>query len=220
MAHLIDLRKKQKEALGRLEALAKRSDYSVWPEEKVRVYPKLKNKIKADVTSSVSIPRSEISQQIPKSPKISWQAPSFYYNPQKKYLSLAVVVLVAAGGGFLFFQKDTLTAIFLMLTSLMFVLYANKKPTISDIIIDNSGIIVGGVSYYYRDLKSFWIDYNPGFGGTKELSLESRSWYVPYIKVSIENRDPIEIRSLMINFLPEKEHEASIVDLIAKRIGL
>ena len=153
-----------------------------------------------------------------KNPKISWEAPSFYYNPQKKYLSMVIVGLIAAGVGLLVFQKDALSAIFLMLTSLMFVLYANKKPTISSIMVDDVGVSVADTRYFYRDLKSFWIDYNPG--GSKELSIESRKWYLPYIKVSIEDNDPLEIRSLMISFLPEKEHENSLVDLIARRIGL
>ena len=131
---------------------------------------------------------------------------------------MIIMGLVAAGGGLWIFQKDSLSAIFLMMTSLMFILYANKKPTVSQIIVNDTGVSVADTHYPYRDLKSFWIDYNPG--GNKELSLESKKWYLPYVKVSIAQKDPIEIRSLMLSFIPEKQHEASIADLIARKIGL
>ncbi len=118
----------------------------------------------------------------------------------------------------LFWQKDTLTAIFLVLSSLILILYSNKRPEISRITVDQKGIAIGDTLHYYKDLRSFWLHYDPG--NAKELSLESKKWYLPYVKVSIENNNPLEIRSLMINFLPEKEHEHSLVDIIARKIGL
>ena len=152
------------------------------------------------------------------SPQISWEAPSFYFNPQKKYLSLLVIALAAGGGAMLLWNKDTLTAIFLLLSSLVLVLYSGKRPDVSKIKIDQAGIVIGENLYYYKDLKSFWIHYDPG--NLKELSLESRKWYMPHIKVSIENNNPLTIRSLLVNFLAEKEHEHSLVDIIARKIGL
>ena len=151
-------------------------------------------------------------------PRFSWEAPSFYYNPQKKYLALVVIALMAGAVALLFFDRDMLLAIFLMLSSLVLVLYTNKKPDMSKISVDQTGISINDRVYYYKELKSFWIDYNPH--GPKELSLEARKWYLPHIKVSLEQEDPIELRSLMINFVPERVHEQSLVDFIARKLGL
>lgn len=151
-------------------------------------------------------------------PQISWDAPSFYFNTEKRYLSLVISALALGGGGMLIFQRDTLTAIFLLLSSLVLILYSNKRPEVSRIIVDQSGVTIGDAVHYYRDLKSFWIHYHPG--SIKELSLEFKKWYIPHVKVSIENKNPVIIRSLMINFLPEKEHETSLVDVISRKIGL
>ncbi len=150
--------------------------------------------------------------------RIEWEAPSFYYNPQKKYLTLVVIGLFFGASAMLFYRLDTLTAIFLILSSLVLILYANKKPALSKIILNHAGVTIDDHSYYYKDLKSFWLDYEPN--GPKELSLEARKWYMPYVKVSIENQNPVEIRSLMINFVAEREHEKSLVDLISRKIGL
>lgn len=172
------------------------------------------NELPKEKTILASVPEKLIET----TRKIEWQAPSFYYNPQKKYLALIIIALLCGAGAILFYRMDTLTAIFLILSSLVLVLYANKKPTISKVIVNHAGITIDDVAYYYRDLKSFWLDYNPH--GPKELSLEAKKWYMPYVKISIENQNPVEIRSMMVNFITEREHEKSLVDLISRKIGL
>jgi hypothetical protein len=102
--------------------------------------------------------------------------------------------------------------------SLVLILYGNQKPTISKITVNQTGILVDGNMYYYKDLKSFWIEYTPG--GAKELSIESARWYMPYVKILLNEQNPIEVRSLVINFLPEQEHENSLADHIGKKLGL
>ena len=165
----------------------------------------------------ITLPEPE-AEPVKSAPRFEWEAPSFYYNPQKKYLALVVIALMAGATALLFYDQDTLLAIFLMLSSLVLVLYANKKPDVYKIKVGQAGVSIGNRMYYYKELKSFWLDYNPH--GPKELSLEARKWYLPHIKVSIEKEDPLELRSLMINFVPEKMHEKSLVDLIARKLGL
>lgn len=175
--------------------------------------------IKVDKKLAVALPDEvNLAPEKRKELEIFWKAPSFYYNPQKKYLSLIVIALLAGAAALLIFKYDTLTSIFLILSSLVLLLYSKQKPIISKIIVDQSGISVDGVTHYYKDLKSFWIEYNPG--GSKELSLESAKWYMPYIKVLLNGQNPVEVRSLMVNFLPEKEHENSLVDYIGRKLGL
>ena len=200
MPKILNLRKKLVKAPATLQK----------PREEINVEPI--HKQTKNQYQSVSNPHQSAS------PKISWEAPSFYYNPQKRYLSLITMALMAGAIALLIFRYDTLTSIFLILASLVLLLYGKQKPTISKIVVDQSGILVGDIIYYYKDLKSFWIDYNPG--GPKELSLESAKWYMPYIKVLLNDQNPVEVRSLIVNFLPEKEHENSLVDHIGRRLGL
>src|SRR3989338_337435 len=203
MARVVDLRKPKKkveEPPKKIEEpLVVPREYEKLPEPDVIAEP-----VKREETKS--------------SPHFEWQAPSFYYNPQKKYLALVVIALMAGAAALLFFDRDMLLAIFLMLSSLVLVLYTNKKPDMSKISVDQTGISINDRVYYYKELKSFWIDYNPR--GPKELSLEARKWYLPHIKVSLEQEDPLELRSLMINFVPERVHEQSLVDFIARKLGL
>lgn len=203
MTRIIDLRKPKKKA---------EETHKIKDESLVATY-KLEQKTEQGEETTPST-----TKLIQSPPSFQWEAPSFYYNPQKKYLALIVVALVAGAGAILFYNRDMLLAIFLMLSSFVLVLYSNKKPDISRIRVDQVGISISDRMYYYKELKSFWIDYNPH--GPKELSLEARKWYLPHIKVSIEKEDPIELRALMVNFVPEKMHEQSLVDFIGRKIGL
>jgi len=169
------------------------------------------------ITEEVSLAEQETKENT-KTGRLEWKAPSFYYNPQKKYLFLIEMALFCGAGTMLFYHMDTLTAIFLILSSTVLILYSNKKPTTSKVVVNQAGVTIDDTVYYYRDLKSFWLDYTPN--GPKELSLESKKWYMPYVKISIENQNPVAIRSLMINFVTEREHEKSLVDLISRKIGL
>ena len=202
MTRIVNLRKKVYK--NETAPAVKTEQFSVEPEK-----PK-------QVIETTAAPAPE--KPVESSKKIEWEAPSFYYNPQKKYLTLIVIGLFCGAGAMLFYRMDTLTAIFLILSSLVLILYANKKPALSKIIVSHAGVIIDDHAYYYKDLKSFWLDYEPN--GPKELSLEARKWYMPYVKVSIENQNPVEIRSLMINFIAEREHEKSLVDLISRKMGL
>lgn len=147
-----------------------------------------------------------------------WQAPSFRSNPDKTYLALTVIALFAGAGILFFFKQDAVLEIFLMLSAFVLLLQANKKPEITEIWIGRKGVSVGSKLYQYKELRSFWIDYNPH--GIKELSLQSIKWYVPYIKIPLEQEDPLKIRDLMISFVPEKMHEQSLADILGRKLGL
>ncbi len=196
MSRTIDLRKK-----------VKKEEVSV-----VRKESLVEEKPKEEAPTLTAAPISEATK------RIEWETPSFYYNPQKRYLALVVIALFCGAGAMLFYRMDTLTAIFLILSSLVLILYANKKPTVFKVVVSHAGVTIDDQAYYYKELKSFWLDYSPH--GPRELSLEARKWYMPYVKVSIENQNPVEIRSLMINFIAEREHEKSLIDLMSRKIGL
>jgi len=181
------------------------------PQKKVQVPPEPRKDFPVEQTFVKEERQTE-------NPQIRWEAPSFYYNPQKRYLSVMIVALLAGATAILVFGNESLVSVFLILSSLVLILYGNQKPVTSKIIVNQAGILVDDKMYNYKDLKSFWINYSPG--GNKELSIESANWYIPYVKILLNNQNPIELRSLIINFLPEREHENSLVDHIGRKLGL
>lgn len=148
-----------------------------------------------------------------------WETSMYCAEPRKKYLSFTLTAgLLIGSGAMIFFHKNTLTAIFMFVSASVLTLYTNKKPAISQIAINELGIAIDNQLYAFKELKSFWVEYAPG--NVKELSLESKKWYLPYTKISIENQNPIDLRTMLANFIPEKEHEISLIDVISKKLGL
>jgi len=41
---------------------------------------------------------------------------------------------------------------------------------------------------------------------------------MPYIKVPIGDENPVEIRKILIKYLPEKKHKESAIDNLAKNL--
>ena len=161
--------------------------------------------------------RTENKSSFPR--EFFWEAPLFYHNSQKKYFAFTVIAgLFAGAGAMIFFHKNTLTVVSMIMSALVLILYTNKKSEMSQISINELGISIDNQPYSYKELKSFWIEY--ALGDIKELSLESKKWYLPYIKISIENQNPMELRAMLSNFLPEKEHEVSLIDLFAQKLGM
>ena len=195
MTKIIDLRKKpQSEKSGKII-------------QKIKTLPQKEN----PTNTAPSKTKEEILTAV-------WNAPSFYSSPDKKYLYILIVLLAIGGVIIILLGKDILSAIFLILSSLVLFISSKKQPEIQQIVVDQRGVMMGDTAHPYKDLNSFWIHYESG--DIKELSLESKKWYVPYIKIPLENINPLLVRSVLIKFLPEREHERSLTDMISRRIGM
>ncbi|RLC33944.1 MAG: hypothetical protein DRZ76_03660 [Candidatus Nealsonbacteria bacterium] len=95
---------------------------------------------------------------------------------------------------------------------------AQKKPDIIRYRLMIDGISLNNVLYHYRDLEAFNVVYEPG--ETKTVIIRSKRKLSPYINIEIGNADPLQIRDILIEFLPEdQEMEEPLTDIIARRLG-
>ncbi len=81
------------------------------------------------------------------------------------------------------------------------------------------GIKTNDFLHRYGELKSFWIEYDPTLG-IKELSLQTKKWYLPYVKIPIDEQNPVQLRLILLEFLPEVEHKDTLVEILARKLGL
>ena len=124
---------------------------------------------------------------------------------------ITTAVLVA------YFTHDFLFTTVLILSAVVLNLNAFKPRRQSEISVHATGISIDDQRHHYADMKSFWIDYQANL---KELSIEMKKGYTPRIKIPLENIDPLEIRRAMVSYVPEKEHEQSLLDQIIRLIGM
>lgn len=146
----------------------------------------------------------------PKKILLSWQAIKFESSPKSSvwYVSvfLILVSLVATG----LFTDNFPLAILAILIGLILYLFEKKEAQSFKFGITTEGVIAQNNIYKFSSLEDFWIFYEPN--GRQELSLKSQKDYIPYIQIPLGDTDPTLIRSTLLNFIPEIEHEEAIVD--------
>lgn len=136
----------------------------------------------------------------------------------KKLVLVVGLVFILIGVLFLFWQKSVITAVFFFVTVAVMWLTAfkSKKPLRWE--LSAFGLTVDSFPYRYQDLHSFWIEYQPGY--CKELSIRSKKWYHPYIKLPLGQENPLKIREFLLQYLPEERHEDTLVELISRKLGV
>lgn len=155
----------------------------------------------------------------PKKPfnPVSWEAPEYTYIPKTKdwywligIIAAGLVILSVMLNNFLF-------SIFIIIAAITVMVTGRRKPKITSFEISSRGISIGNKLYPYDYLKSFWIHYDPP--RKKELSLESKKTFMTYITLPLGSTDPNIIRERIVRFLPEKEHNESLIENISHYLG-
>ena len=147
--------------------------------------------------------------------RIEWATPEFTKHKKNKQwfvlpaLAALAIIIVAI------LLKNVLLVVATILAAFVVYIYALKEPRKIKSSISGKGIQVDKRLYKFEDLKSFWIFYDPL--EIKEISLRSKKTFVPYIKIPLGNQDPVEVRKLLLKFLPEKKHKESRIDELARK---
>jgi len=141
---------------------------------------------------------------------LKWQAKEF----KKQNKSLAWYITCGAIFLALIFfavsQKSPLMALVFVLIAVTVYLFAQKEPKKINFAITKAGIKIQDQIYSYDDLESFWIFYDPP--RVKKLSLKSKKVLMPYISMPLDKQNPVKLRKILLEFLPEKEQEESILE--------
>jgi hypothetical protein len=158
----------------------------------------------------------EENTKIPK--KITWAA-----NDHKQtQLSPKVI-----WGGVIFFAflvlveiwtKNYLGILVLAVILMLIIILRNIKPKMHSFEVNDAGIKIDGEDYYFTDLSSFWILYDPPL--FKDLILKSKKFLSTRIVIPLGQADPVMIHRKISEYLPEKEEKRSLIDLIAKLLGI
>jgi hypothetical protein len=147
---------------------------------------------------------------------LKWSAPEFrQYGKSKSWF---IIVGLIAAGLFLWalLIKNLLFALLIGLSFFSVITFALKKPRDIQIAITSKGIKIDKTLYTFDNLKSFWIFYEPP--EIEELSLRSKKTIMPYIKISLAEQNPAEVRKFLIKYLPERKHKESLIDNLARSL--
>ena len=153
------------------------------------------------------------------SASLAWTAPDKHSELISHALRKWIIfILTAMAFVTLFWQGSILTGITFFALALVTSMHFWREAAHHQYEVHPHGIFVGGEFYHYHDLDSFWIHLRPD--GFHELSLCTGRFLNHYIKVSLKDQDPFEIRRALMPYLPEKRHEEGLEDWLRRKLGL
>lgn len=146
-----------------------------------------------------------------------WQADEHNHHPKSPmwYVALAAGTTVVTAT--LLFMANIIGALTIALIGGFIYYIAQRKPQLARYRILVDGIAINNLLYHYRDLAAFNIIYVPG--ETKTVILRSQHVFSPLLHMEIGDADPVAIRDLLLEFIPEDQDMMEpIVDVVARRL--
>lgn len=149
-----------------------------------------------------------------------WQIPEFHKHAKTKkwysyfFLIIGVIIALSIIGlnitlfkisdqafAITFDKGNYLFIIFIILATILYWTLENSKIKELDFTITYDGIFLANKFIDFKDLKNFYIIYQPP--QTKNLYLQYKNTFRPYIQIPLLDQSPVEIRKILLEFLPE-----------------
>ena|SRR3989338_9807760 len=114
------------------------------------------------------------------------------------------VFMILIGLGLVFYSLMTgnfLFALIVVLFAIILFLQSHQMPLQVVFQITELGVVVGSRFYPYSEFESFYIIYNPP--EVKTLFLETKSIFRPLLRVPLLDRNPLEVKHSLREFLSE-----------------
>lgn len=145
---------------------------------------------------------------------IAWEA----HHPlqgrawQRHYMLMATLVFI--GGAVAWWQSSVAVMIVTLLGAATWEIRERLSRPVS-VAVDGRGVEIDGRRIAHADLASFDIHRMPD--DTVELSLQTRRWHIPTLRLPLGEQDPQEIRAVLSQYVVESEHPTPLLDVFIRR---
>lgn len=147
---------------------------------------------------------------------IEWQAPEFTEHEKNTSWHVIFTVIALLLIGYAVYIKSILSAITFVLLSILGWYFANKKPEIILYKLTSTGIVNSDTIIPYKNIKSFWIVYNPPL--VKTLNFETTALLNRIVSIELGEQDPLKAREYLQNYITEDlDREESLTDIISRK---
>lgn len=147
-----------------------------------------------------------------------WDVPEYTKYPHsKKWYLIAAVFLVACIAYSIFFENNYLFAFILLLITVIFTYHEVREPSLVQFGITDKGIVWRGFLFPYREVKTFWIIYEPG---VQNIYFTFKQPTNPRLTIPLVGQDPVEIRALLKQYISEdlSRDEEPLTDAVGRAL--
>jgi len=145
---------------------------------------------------------------------IHWQGPEYEHYPKEKFWYAGATLILSAIVIYALVTNSPIMAITFVLVGVVGYVQLEKLPRVLDFKVTTDGVMAGNEIYKFDNIKSFWIFYEPPH--TKILSLHIGALLTPYIHIPVHQIDPVKLRELLMDFVPEVKQEPTLVDTLER----
>jgi positive regulator of sigma E activity len=149
---------------------------------------------------------------------LHWQGPEYEHYPKEKLWYAVATLILSAIIIYALVSNSPIMAITFVLIGVVGYVQLEKFPRVLDFKVTIDGMIVGNELYKFNSIKSFWIFYEPPH--TKILSLHTDAFLTPYIHIPVHQIDPVKLREVLLDFVPEVEQEQSFIDTLERLLHI
>lgn len=166
----------------------------------------------------IGAPHEGVIEKHPYDTLIHWKAPEFEMverdNKWLIYVTISLILIVA----YAIYTNSIIMAITFILLGIVGYMHFEREPRILTFRITPDGVAAGRELYLFSNISSFWIFYEPE--GKKLISLHTNSYLTPFVHMPIHEEDPVEIREVLLKYIPEVKQEPGIVDAFERLLGI
>jgi len=149
---------------------------------------------------------------------IEWQGPEYEHYPKEKRWYLIASLILAVIIIYALINNSPIMAITFILIGIVGYIQLEKSPHLLDFKITHNGVMTGKEIYDFDNIKSFWIFYEPPH--TKILSLRVDALLTPFVHIPVHQIDPVKLREILLDFVPEKKQKPTLVDTIERLLHI
>ncbi|MCX6781017.1 MAG: hypothetical protein NT003_02790 [Candidatus Magasanikbacteria bacterium] len=146
----------------------------------------------------------------------AWEIPEYtkYPHTRQWYIiagSLLFITIIYS----VFFDDNYLFAFILLLITIVFVFHEMREPRITQFGITDEGVIWHGILFPYREIRNFWILYEPG---VQNIYFVFKNATTPRLTIPLMDEDPTEVRDTLKRYLFEdiRQDEEPLSDVFGK----
>lgn len=149
--------------------------------------------------------------------EIIWKAAEYEHAPK----DVSWYWLIGSGAFFLLllalWQKNFFFAVFIILAAFLVIGFGKRRPQIIDFKVNDEGIEIGKKFIAYEGLEHFAVRSRPEH--LDEIILKKKTAINPFVHVPIDSKLGEKVRALLLEKLPQEEHQESLVDLFSEWLG-
>jgi hypothetical protein len=148
---------------------------------------------------------------------ISWQALEYKHKEKTNDWYWAVIIIAISIAITAFILGNGLFGILIIIGTATLIMFSTRGPEVINIKIDQRGLVVGKDLYPFATLEEFWVDITDDHN--HKILLKSKKTLMPLITIPLEEHHHLDVRELLLHYLPEKEMHEPLSHKIMERLG-